>query len=309
MSESALEDSPDSPPRVVDTGPLTSQLFWVHLRKTLAGTGNKTLSVAVFGITMVSLLVPPVVFFVSGVWGSVTYVSSVLTLWDEISTWRLADMFTSLAAVDTSGGFALAGVSYFALVFSFIVLFGGLLGHRWQRIFVMPGILLCAPNVIIFTFAATLSFSVLASRLLLPNWLKYPLIGYVLLNALLLAVMLLDLRPSRRRRRLIRHLHPHEANLDEVNVSSKPVPIVRFGAPRPPRETEVSGSLLQPAAILAPALPDLSIDVDSIPVALSTGEAVAEAASEEILALLPVETNAETQVETDAAAMASNVAP
>lgn len=309
MSVSAQEDSSDSLPRVVYAVPLKPESHWAYLRKTLGRIGDKTLSIAVFSVALAGLLVPPAVFFVSGVWGSVTYVKGVLTLWDEISTWRLADMFASLAAVDTSGGFALAGVSYFALIFSFIVLFGGLLGHRWQRIFVMPGILLCAANVIIFTFAATLSFSVIASHFLLPDWLKYPLIGYVLLNALLLAAMLLDVRPSRRHRRGVRHRHHRETIIDEAKVSSKPVPVVRFGPPQPQPETAVSDMLSQPAAVLAPPPPAVSTEVDTMPVALSIAEVAAEATSEEMLALLPVETITAAQTETEATAVVSSMAP
>lgn len=314
MSERALDDSPDSLPRVVNAIPLTPQLRWARARKALAHIGDKTLSIAIFSIAMVGFLVPPAVFFISGLWGSITFVSSVVTLWREISTWRLADMFTSLATVDTSGGFALAGVSYFALIFSFIVLFGGLLGHRWQRIFVMPGILLCAPSVIIFTFAATLSFSVIASRLLLPKWLEYPLIGYALLNALMLAVMLLDLRPSRRHRRLARHLHRRKEIIDDVDgVSSTPLPIVRFGPSQPPVATGVSGTSPQPAVALVPPSPALSSEADATPVGLSPAEVVAEtvadAASESLLALHQVETITETPAESEPVVATSNLAP
>ncbi|MGZ3681805.1 MAG: hypothetical protein ACXVDI_24860, partial [Ktedonobacterales bacterium] len=168
MSDGALEDSAAPLLRVVDEAPLTPAVRWARLRKMLAQIGDAVLSVIIFTIALVGLILPPIIFFILGIWSTLTYVTGVWTLWHEVKAWRISDMFTSLVVVDTSSRFALTGVSYFALVFSFMVLFAGLLGRRWQHIFVVPGVLLCAPSIVIFTVAATLSFSVLASRLYLP---------------------------------------------------------------------------------------------------------------------------------------------
>ncbi|MGZ6391384.1 MAG: hypothetical protein ACXWQZ_19265, partial [Ktedonobacterales bacterium] len=190
MPDGALEDSAAPLLRVVVEAPLTPAVRWARLRKMLARIGDAVLSVTLFTVAVMGLILPPIIFLILGLWSTVTYVTGVWTLWHEVEAWRINDMFTALVAVDTSSRFALAGVSYFTLVCSFIVLFAGLLGRRWQHIFVVPGVLLCAPSIVIFTIAATFSFSVLAPRLYLPGWLQYPLIGYALLDALLLAALL-----------------------------------------------------------------------------------------------------------------------
>lgn len=250
MSDGSLEDSPVRLPRVVDTAPLTLAVRWEHLRTTLVSIGDRVLSSAIFGAAIAGLLVPPVAFLVSGVWSAVVYISGVWTLWQEIKAWRIADMFSTLVAVDTSSRFALAGMSYFALVFSFIVLFAGLLGRRWQRMYLLPGMLLSVPTVVIFTFAATLSYSVLASRFHLPGWAQYPLTGYIFLNALVLAVLLLDLRPSTHRSWLARHRRRREPVVNYGDVSSKPLPVIRFGPAQPALESVSADAITEPTVLL-----------------------------------------------------------
>ena len=250
MSDGALDDSPTALPRVVSVAEVTPSLRWTHLHKTLAKLGDEALSVAGFMAAVVGLLTPPVVLFFSGLWNTVAYFTSVWTLWHEITAWRIADMLAALVAVDTASRFALAGGSYFALVFSFMVLCAGLLGRSWRRIFVVPGVLLCAPSVVIFTFAATLSFTVLAARMHLPSWLQYPLIGYALLDALLLAALLLDLRPSSHRARRA-HRSAHRRGVTEsADMLSAPLPVVRFGPSQLLSELNPVDAMTQPAAIL-----------------------------------------------------------
>ncbi len=249
MSDGALEDSPVPQLDVAFATPLTSTSRWVRLRLALANVGDKMLSIAIVTAALIGLLLPPLIFLVSGLWNTVAYISGVWTLWHEITTWRIADMFTTLGAVDTSLRFAVAGVSYFALILSFIVLLAGLLGRRRQRVFLLPGLLLCAPIVVIFIFATTLSFSVLATRFPLAEWTQYPLISFVLLNALVLAALLLDLRPATRRRWLARHIHRREVVVDERDVSSKPLPVIRFGPAQPSLESGSADTIREPTLL------------------------------------------------------------
>lgn len=263
MSDGAIEDSPVPLPLVVNEVPLTPSLRWAHLRKLLARMGDDMLSIAIFSTAIVGIIVPPVTLFFSGLWSTWAYVTGVWALWQEIKTWRIADIFTSLVAVDASGRFALTSVSYFALIFSFIVLFAGLLGRHWQHIFVVPGILLCATSVVVFTLAATLSFSVLATRWHLPGWLQYPLVGYVMLDALLLAVLLLDLRPSTRHKRLARRQRRHEAPIEETALKRlTPLPLVRFGPSQPLSEVDKTGILAQPAKVMT--MPPTTSDIEDM---------------------------------------------
>lgn len=309
MSDGALDDSPGPQPEVAVAAPLTPASRWIRLRVALASIGDKMLSIAIFTAALVGLLLPPVFFLVSGLWNTVAYISGVWTLWHEITAWRIADMFTTLGAVDTSLRFAVAGVSYFALILSFIVLLAGLLGRRRQHIFLLPGVLLCAPIVVIFIFATTLSFSVLATRFHLAGWMQYLLISFVLVNALVLAALLLDLRPATRRRWLAHHRRRRETIIDEVDASPAPLPVVRFGPALSPLNTDPSGTLAQPAAVPVASSTDLSSEVDAMPVVLNIAEVVAEAPAEKPLALQAVETIAETPAVTEPAVIGSNTAP
>jgi hypothetical protein len=252
MSDGALEDSAAPLLRMVDEAALTPAVRQARLRKLLAQTGNAVLSVAIFTLAVTGLIVPPILFLVSGLWSTITYITGVWTLWHEVEAWRINDMFTALVAVDASSRFALAGVSYFTLIFSFIVLFAGLLGRRWQHMFVVPGVILCAPSIVIFTVAATLSFSVLAQRLYLPGWLQYPLIGYALVDALLLAALLLDLRPSAHRRKRTERRGHHTASSEAATVSTPtPLPLVRFGPSQPLSGADARNTLSQLGAVVA----------------------------------------------------------
>ncbi len=309
MSDGVLEDSPLPQRDVAVATPHTPAWRWVHLRRALANIGDTMLSIAIFTAALIGLLLPPLIFLVSGLWNTVAYINGVWTLWHEVKSWRIADMFTTLGAVDTSFRFAVAGVSYFALILSFIVLLAGLLGRRRQRMFLLPGLLLCAPIVVIFILATMLSFSVLATRYDLAGWVQYPLISFVLVNALVLAALLLDLRPSTRRRWLARHMHRRETIVDEVGASSAPLPVVRFGPPQSPLETDLSGAPTQPAAVLAASSTDLSTEVDAMPLALNTAGVVAAAPSEKILASQAAETPVETPTVTEPAVAGNNTAP
>lgn len=273
MSDGAVEDSSIPLPLVVDEVPLTPALRLARLRKTLVRMGDDVLSIVLFSAAVVGLVVPPVLFLFTGLWSTWTYITGVWTLWKEITAWRIADLFTSLVAVDTSSRFALTSVSYFALVFSFMVLFAGLLGRRWQHMFVVPGILLCAPSVVAFAFAATLSFSVLATRLYLPGWLQYPLVGYVIVDALLLAALLLDLRPSTGHRWLARHRRQQDALAETMAVKHPtPLPLVRFGPSQPLPEADPVSTLTQPAAVIDTTSPILDSEYVAQPAIASAPE-------------------------------------
>lgn len=310
MSDVTVEDSPVPLPLVVNEVPLTPVLRLARLRKMLVRIGEDVLSLGVFSAAVVGLILPPVLFFFSGLWNTWTYITGIWTLWHEVTAWRIADMFTSLVAVDTASRFALTSVSYFALVFSFMVLFAGLLGRRWQHIFVVPGILLCAPTSVIFTVAATLSFSVLAARLHLPEWLQYPLVGYVLLDALLLAALLLDLRPATRRNWLARRRRRHEAALEAVSFTRPtPLPLVHFGPSQSVTDDNAVGTLTQPATVLGTSSPIPDSEHEAQSSISSVPDATHNGLPDTLHALVATEivsTSSETSAETEAAVATSN---
>ena len=311
MSDGALEDSAAPLLRVVVEAPLTPAVRWARLRKMLTQIGDAILSVAFVTLAVVGLILPPIIFLILGLWSTVTYVTGVWTLWHEVEAWRISDIFTSLVVVDTSSRFALAGVSYFTLVCSFIVLFAGLLGRRWQHFFVVPGVLLCAPSIVIFTVAATLSFSVLASRLYLPGWLQYPLIGYALLDALLLAALLLDLRPSTRqhiRRERRRGEHATSIEIATLNIST-PLPLVRFGPSQLLTEADVRSTLSQLGAVLATSSPGFEVEDETKPAIVTSQDGGAAKMPSEIQAEPVLGTAAGTPAAAETVVATGNAAP
>jgi hypothetical protein len=194
---------------------------------------------------------PPLLFLAAGVWSAVAYTRTLLSLLHLVGDWQFSTFFDRLAAARLAARVALASGAYFVLLFALIVLFAGLLGRRWRRLFLLPGLLLTLPAVVLFLAGVEAGAEGIAGRFGLPPSLAGPFLTlYALLDALLLAAFLTDPRPHRRRRPRLRK-HPSDER------ATTPLPIVRFGPPLPlpPAEAPAEPARAADAATGAP-LPD-----------------------------------------------------
>jgi hypothetical protein len=220
------------------------------------------LSTAVAAATLTILFAPAIVFVVAGCWAVFTFANTLYTVWRLLEHWQLAEVFARLDILDAADRVAVASAGYFALFFALVVLFAGLLGRRGQRLFLLPGLLFVIPSTALFGMGARLTGEELAARWGFSGPLQIALTLYALLDAIVLAAYLTDLRPRRRLRALRRD--GRQSDRPTLKLDSAPVPVVRFGpsAPLAAVHTEVE---IVPESVRGAAAPP----ADSVPFVVS----------------------------------------
>ncbi|HZC78541.1 MAG TPA: hypothetical protein VE258_12385, partial [Ktedonobacterales bacterium] len=189
------------------------------------------LSTAAAAATLAILFAPAIVFAVAGCWAVFTFANTLYTVWRLLQHWQLAEVFARLDILDAANRVAVASAGYFALFFALVVLFAGLLGRHGQRLFLLPGLLFVIPSTALFGMGARLTGEELAARWGFSSWLLTTLTLYALLDAIILAAYLTDLRPRRRRRVLRRG--GRQSDRPALKRDSAPLPVVRFGPAAP----------------------------------------------------------------------------
>lgn len=175
-------------------------------------------------VAVALLFLPPVAFALAGLWGLIAYARALYAAWHVLTHWQLDAFFARLSAVDFAARVGLAGGAYVALLLALIVVFAGLLGRGPRRLFLLPGVVLAAPAAALFLFAAEATLEEVAARLHLPAALAPLLTAYALVDAVVLAALLLDLRPRRRRRRGSRPLRAAPATRPIPRLEALPAP-------------------------------------------------------------------------------------
>ncbi len=254
----------DTPEEVLpdDLGSLPT--FWFRRRR--RGKVRRAVSAIFGGAAVYSLaavlLLPPVLFLGAGVWSVVTYARTLVTLWNQFISGQLQTFLDGLGGVDLPVRLAMASGAFFALLFALIVIFAGLLGRGWRWLLLLPGLLLGVPALVIFLTGAQAAASALYAAQAFPEFLAPLATAYALIDLVVLAAFLTDLRPRLPRRRRTRRS-------EQV---AQALPLVRFGPPSAfvvarvdaPEEDAVETSLDNPtdprmtasvSAALHPALP------------------------------------------------------
>lgn len=186
-------------------------------------------------VMLVLLFAPAAVFLVAGGWAIATCMTSATTLYRLFVSSSAADLFETLRALDIAGRVAVASGGYFALLSALIVLEAGLLGRRWRRFFLFPGIMLTIPSALIFYFGLRMTLDAVTAGYPLSLVTEAGLALYLLLDTVLLAGFLVDLRPKPTRRhngyRYERHERaaPPEYDAWQSPSPSASLPLVHFG--------------------------------------------------------------------------------
>ena len=150
------------------------------------------------GVLFLVLFAPPIVMAVISIWAGVT---GVRALWDGgqfLDHWQVGSLGTLLPSLNAASRLALFGVSFFAVLFALIVFMGGTFGRGWRQLFLLPGVVLAAPSLVVFVQGARLT-GVLLTQLGVARPIQLVVFAYLLLDALILALLLTDVRPRRRR--------------------------------------------------------------------------------------------------------------
>lgn len=232
---------------------------------------------AVVALVLVLLFTPAAAFLVAGGWAVVTCVTAATTLYHLFVGSSVAGLFDVLRALDIAGRIAVTSVGYYALLSALVVLEAGLLGRRWRRLFLFPGIILTIPSALIFYFGLRMTLDAVSSGHPASLVVQTAITLYLLLDAVLLAAFLVDLRPKprharrRNRRGHARVAQPeYDEEYDEERSVSAPLPLVRFGQISAPLATDL-GSNSEPdeaetaiiPAVLAPSEDRLVPDADA----------------------------------------------
>jgi hypothetical protein len=223
------------------------------------------LSTAVAAATLVILFAPAIVFAVAGCWAVFTFANTLYTVWRLLEHWQLPEVFARLDILDAADRVALASAGYFALFFALVVLFAGLLGRHGQRLFLLPGLLFVIPSTALFGMGARLTGEELAARWGFSGLLPTALTLYALLDAIVLAAYLTDLRPRRRPRAVLRR--GPQSDRPALKHDSAPLAVVCFGpsAPLDAVHTEVESVPESVSGEAAPPAPP----ADSVPFVVS----------------------------------------
>ena len=152
-----------------------------------------------------ALLAAPLLALVGGVWAAVTEVRTIAAIWALARHQDYAAVFAHLATLDTASRVAFLGVSFFALLFALMLLMAGLLGRRWGRLFIAPGLVFTAPTLVCYV-VGWLWLTPVAARHGVSPLAQASLAAYMLLDAVVLAAALCDMRPTLRRARRMARL-------------------------------------------------------------------------------------------------------
>ena len=152
-----------------------------------------------------ALLAAPLLALVGGVWAAVTEVRTIAAIWALARHQDYGAVFARLATLDTASRVAFLGVSFFALLFALMLLMAGLLGRRWGRLFIAPGLIFTAPTLVCYV-VGWLWLTPVAARHGVSPLAQASLAAYMLFDAVVLAAALCDMRPTLRRARRVARL-------------------------------------------------------------------------------------------------------
>jgi hypothetical protein len=201
-------------------------------------------SLTLTGLFLCTVLLPLVALLAAGMWAAVTFVSEIPGVADKFRAGDFPAVIRGLSTLDLAGRTGFFSASYFLLLLALVVFFVGLLGRRRQHFFLIPGVVLAVLGVGGFIVAAQFLFASLHVAPLASATSRRLVVSYVAIDAVMLAALLADLRPSRRARR--RHARERERLLRMTEGAPTQV-IAPIGWGPPAVATiESSGSELEP---------------------------------------------------------------
>jgi uncharacterized membrane protein len=189
------------------------------------GVGQEFLSLTSVAVMTVVLYAPPALALIAGGIGCVSCVYWLVQIQQAYSAGQYDVILSDLPALSSAATIALASLAYLALLYGFSVLIAGLIGHRRQHLYVIPGSMLSFSALLAFTTAVYLLIPDIAAD---TGWGTIPfviLFSCIGVNAAVLGLLVTDLRPPGRARKARSVLPHHRA------VASGHRRITTIGAP------------------------------------------------------------------------------
>jgi uncharacterized membrane protein len=160
------------------------------------GVGQEFFKLTSVVVIVVTLYAPPILALIAGGMACVSCLFWLFQMRQAYGAGQYDLILSDLPALSSAAKIAFASLAYLALLYGFTVLISGMIGHRRQHFYVVPGIMLSFPALVVFTIAAYLLIRALASD---TDWGTLPfviLFSYIGIDAAALGLLVTDLRPN-----------------------------------------------------------------------------------------------------------------
>jgi hypothetical protein len=181
----------------------------VQLARWWLGVGQELVRVAGVVTMAVILYAPPALALIAGGIAGVTCIFWLVQILQAYSAGQYDLILSDLPTLTFAATIALASLAYLALLYGFSVLIAGLIGHRRQHLYIIPGSMLSFPALLAFTTAAYMLIPEIAAD---TGWGTVPfviLFSCIGVNVAVLGLLITDLRPGRGARRRARSALPY----------------------------------------------------------------------------------------------------
>jgi hypothetical protein len=204
MSDSAETSSSPAPVGTSELGRRALSRSSVARTRGRGGVVGTVAGGLATALLFVLLFLPPAVLAVVSAWAAAVGIQALWAMAQLLQTWRVGDLLGQLPSLDAASRLALLGASFFAVIFALVVFLGGAFARGRRQLFLVLGVLLATPSLIIFVQSGRTA-GVLLTELGLPLFAQVLLFAYLLLDALLIALLLTDARPRYRRGSRVAH--------------------------------------------------------------------------------------------------------
>ena len=271
--------------------------------------GAEFLALAALLVIALFLALPLLLALVAGSVGGVTCLLALVGAWQSFHAAHYQAIANDFPTIEDSAKIAFAGIAYLALLFALNVLIAGLIGRRRQHLYLIPGMLLTFPALVVFTISATLIIRMISGMTGQPELPFGIFFGYAGLAAVVLALLLTDLRTKRRRVSRLHFLRLWLAaqvgklmgrrGAREVSEAEaiQPLPALHFGPLPAPWRIANTGNIGNTGDKASPALDLSERETVEMPAAIAAepiDEPIDERETLEVPAALPVAAAVET---------------
>jgi hypothetical protein len=152
-------------------------------------------------ILVAALALAPLMALGAAIWASVIGISDLITLYTLVQKSQALIIFDPhavalLNSLETAERVGFLALAYLALLFSLMTLMGGLLGRRWGRLYILPGVVFTLTAMAAVALGLLFALPLFTSATLSASWLTGAVI-YALIDAPLVSASLVDTRLTR----------------------------------------------------------------------------------------------------------------
>ncbi len=177
--------------------PVIRRTGWVT--RWLLGVGDELVQMAVPSAVAVLLFAPALLAVIAAAIGVVDCLLSLVQIGMDFKAGWYPAVLAELPALRVATELAFMGLAFLALLYSMNVLMAGMIGRRWQHLYLIPGVILSLPALVAYSAAAYLLTPILEDATGWGTLTFVILFGYMGLDAAILGLLATDLRSPGRR--------------------------------------------------------------------------------------------------------------